>query len=413
MRLTTREIPLCSFSAGDGILSDRCLSPQTHTSYTVACPTAAAPRLQRALAALVIYVAQMALLSFCIIMVCLIESIKDLTTADLASAVAASTNCLTSANQTNCVASLLAMNSTMNGNHTLAGDVVTSYSMRNPMHVYNLFGFFWTVNTMQAVGMVTIATAIASQYWSPLDPTTGKPKKVDYAVTTAFKSTMTYHYGSCIFGAFVIALVQLVRAILQYINYQTQQLQKEQKWVKYLMMGLQCCLWCFEKVVKYLTRNAYIFMSIEGTNFCTSACRSFMMLMSNLGRIGVVQVISHFVVMLGKLSITAFCVIVGYLSLTYGECFQAGGAYKIGSPLVPCIAIGILSFVVSFAFMETYGITTDVLIFSYILDEKYFNEKKTHQMFAESYDIPAIAQDHTQEDDEGTEKSSPPREEVE
>jgi len=179
------------------------------------------------------------------------------------------------------------------------------------------------------------------------------------------------------------------------------------------MMGLQCCLWCFEKVVKYLTRNAYIFMSIEGTNFCTSACRSFMMLMSNLGRIGVVQVISHFVVMLGKLSITAFCVIVGYLSLTYGECFQAGGAYKIGSPLVPCIAIGILSFVVSFAFMETYGITTDVLIFSYILDEKYFNEKKTHQMFAESYDIPAIAQDHTQEDDEGTEKSSPPREEVE
>ena len=30
------------------------------------------------------------------------------------------------------------------------------------------------------------------------------------------------------------------------------------------MKVVQCCLWCFEKIVKYLTRNAYIYVSITG-----------------------------------------------------------------------------------------------------------------------------------------------------
>ena len=29
--------------------------------------------------------------------------------------------------------------------------------------------------------------------------------------------------------------------------------------VKYLLMCLQCCLWCFEKVMKFINRNAYIY----------------------------------------------------------------------------------------------------------------------------------------------------------
>ena len=40
-------------------------------------------------------------------------------------------------------------------------------------------------------------------------------------------------------------------------------------------------------------------------------------------------------------------------------------------------------------------------------------EEDTPNLFVESYDLPEIAKDHAQEDDEGsaTDKSSPPREE--
>ena len=66
-------------------------------------------------------------------------------------------------------------------------------------------------------------------------------------------------------------MIQLVRIALEYIDRQTKQVQELNKLTKYAMMALKCCALCFEKIVKYLTRNAYIYIAITGENFLSSA----------------------------------------------------------------------------------------------------------------------------------------------
>ena len=46
----------------------------------------------------------------------------------------------------------------------------------------------------------------------------------------------------------------------------------------------KCCLWCLEKFIKFLNRNAYIMIAIYGKNFCVSAKNAFMLLMRNVLR---------------------------------------------------------------------------------------------------------------------------------
>lgn len=65
-----------------------------------------------------------------------------------------------------------------------------------------------------------------------------------------------FHSGSIAFGALLIAIVQLVRVILGYIQKKLKG--KTGKVAKALLCMLQCCLWCFEKILRYINRQAYI-----------------------------------------------------------------------------------------------------------------------------------------------------------
>lgn len=64
---------------------------------------------------------------------------------------------------------------------------------------------------------------------------------------------LRYHLGSIAFGSLLIAIVQFIRAILEYINHKTKELQQNNMLVKFLMCCVRCCLWCFEKCVKFIT----------------------------------------------------------------------------------------------------------------------------------------------------------------
>ena len=88
---------------------------------------------------------------------------------------------------------------------------------------------------------------------------------------------------------------------MMYIDRKTAELQQSNKAVKILMIGVQCCLWCLEKVARYISNAAYIMIAIEGRGFCASAWRSFKLLFSNSLRIATTEVIAMLVLTLSTI----------------------------------------------------------------------------------------------------------------
>ena len=88
---------------------------------------------------------------------------------------------------------------------------------------------------------------------------------------------------------------------MMYIDRKTAELQQSNRAVKILMVGVQCCLWCLEKVARYISNAAYIMIAIEGRGFCASAWRSFKLLFSNSLRIATTEVIAMLVLTLSTI----------------------------------------------------------------------------------------------------------------
>ena len=124
-----------------------------------------------------------------------------------------------------------------------------------------------------------------------------------WPVARACFRTFRYHLGSIAFGSCIIATVQLARVIMAYIDSQTRHLQDKNILLKILMRIVHCILWCFEKCIKYLTKNAYIFIAIKGTSFCGAALDVFYCLKENLGQMAIVAGIATYLMLIGKVVI--------------------------------------------------------------------------------------------------------------
>ena len=70
-----------------------------------------------------------------------------------------------------------------------------------------------------------------------------------------------YHTGSIAFGALLIAIIQLIRIILEYIDHKLKG--KDNKVVKFILCCCKCCFWCLEKFMKFINRNAYIMVTLS------------------------------------------------------------------------------------------------------------------------------------------------------
>merc|ERR1719197_1889091 len=141
----------------------------------------------------------------------------------------------------------------------------------------HFFGLLWTTNYVTGFFTMAIAGAVVIRYFS-----TDKRTKSRVPVLKSLKTVVRYHLGSIAFGSMVIAIVQLIRAILAYLDRKSKKMQDANILVKYLFKCLACCLWCFEKCIKYIATSAYIMVAMKGKSFCPAAVEAVTLLIKNL-----------------------------------------------------------------------------------------------------------------------------------
>jgi hypothetical protein len=87
------------------------------------------------------------------------------------------------------------------------------------------------------------------------------------------KKAMWYHLGTAAFGSLIIAIIKTIRAVIAYL--QNQAKKSKNKALQMVLCAIQCYMWCLEKCMKFLNKNAYIQTAIYGYSFCkVRACES-------------------------------------------------------------------------------------------------------------------------------------------
>ncbi|XP_049575884.1 choline transporter-like protein 2 isoform X1 [Syngnathus scovelli] len=248
---------------------------------------------------------------------------------------------------------------------------------------YNAFLFFWCGNFVTALGQVTLAGAFASYYWAFKKPDDIPPNPV----MSSLGRTLRYHTGSVAFGSLVLALVQIIRVILEYLNHKLQGARN--KYAKFLLNCMKCCFWCLEKCIKFLNRNAYIMIAIYGKNFCTSAQDAFMLLLRNIARVAVLDKVTDFLLFLGKLLIVGVIGIISFFFFTGRMDSPEYASPTLNYYWVPIMTNIVGSYLIAHGFFSVYSMCVDTLFLCFCedLERNDGSPERPYYMSPELHDL--------------------------
>ncbi|KAK9526636.1 hypothetical protein VZT92_015321 [Zoarces viviparus] len=232
------------------------------------------------------------------------------------------------------------------------------------LQIYNAVAFLWCVNFVIALGQCTLAGAFASYYWAFTKP----DDMPTFPLSASFIRSLRYHVGSLAFGALILTLVQIARMILEYIDHKTRAAQNP--FARFILCCMKCCLWCLEKFIKFLNRNAYIMIAIYGKNFCVSARNAFMLLMRNVVRVVVLDKVTDLLLFFGKLLVVAG---VGVLSFFFfsGRILLPGNTFRsetLNYYWMPIITVVFGSYLIAHGFFSVYNMCVDTLFLCFLED---------------------------------------------
>uniref|UniRef100_A0A673IZS9 Choline transporter-like protein n=1 Tax=Sinocyclocheilus rhinocerous TaxID=307959 RepID=A0A673IZS9_9TELE len=187
-----------------------------------------------------------------------------------------------------------------------------------------------------------------------------------YPVFNSLGRALRYHTGSLAFGSLILAIVQVIRVILEYLDQKLKGAQN--KCAKFLLSCLKCCFWCLEKCIKFLNRNAYIMVAIYGKNFCTSAKDAFFLLMRNIVRVAVLDKVTDFLLFLGKLLVVGIVGICSFFFFTGKIKIVEDAAPSLNYYWVPILTVVFGAYLIAHGFFSVYAMCVDTLFLCFLED---------------------------------------------
>mmetsp|Transcript_12770 Transcript_12770/g.32197 ORF Transcript_12770/g.32197 Transcript_12770/m.32197 type:complete len:969 (-) Transcript_12770:8-2914(-) len=241
------------------------------------------------------------------------------------------------------------------------GDVFKCWRCSQPRYALDyrfaisFFVFLWNNAFNVAMGQILIAMCVGIWFFTKKEDK-GKVSVVPQALRTIFR----YHVGSVLFGSFIVALVQFIRYLMKYFEKQAEA--QKNRIMVYILKCVQCCIWCFEKCIKFLNKNAYIQIALCGTNFCKSAKEAFFLIARNFLRFGAIAALSGIIHGIGFVCIMSGTAVAGYLYMQE--------LHPDLSPFMPCVCFLFVSYVVSKLFMNVFGLAVDTSLQCFLACEE-------------------------------------------
>mmetsp|Transcript_43204 Transcript_43204/g.72014 ORF Transcript_43204/g.72014 Transcript_43204/m.72014 type:complete len:760 (-) Transcript_43204:174-2453(-) len=246
-------------------------------------------------------------------------------------------------------------------------DVDLNQSVKR-MLAYHFFGFLWTLYFIIGVSYVTLAGVFGEYYFKKgeMNSLTASP------VVSSLQRTGRYHLGSVALGAFIIALIEFVRAIISYMKAKAEQTAKSvgggtaSSIVTKLFCYVECCLCCLSMIIKYISRQAYIVIALTGCGYCSASRKVVDILTSNIIQVAAVNVIGDSILFLGKLTIAFGSSVLAYLWLDT-ENYETGDD-AISSPVVPVLLVFLLAYGIATGIFGVTEMGVDTILMAYLMD---------------------------------------------
>ncbi|KAL3645481.1 Choline transporter protein 1 [Castilleja foliolosa] len=231
--------------------------------------------------------------------------------------------------------------------------------------LFHLFGGYWATQFVKASSSTVIAGSVASYYWARGETSSAIPFLPVFA---SMKRLARYNLGSIALGSLIVSSTESIRFILEALRRKLKHVDSmSASWFgKASYQISQACMKGIGCIIKFVNCNAYIMIAITGKGFFKASEIATELIMSNILRIGKVNVIGDVILFLGKLCVSLTSALFAFLMLDTHKYKSAHN--KISSPLFPVLVCWGFGYIVATLFFGVVEMSIDTIILSFCQD---------------------------------------------
>lgn len=233
---------------------------------------------------------------------------------------------------------------------------------------FMIFGLVWVLSLIEYLNNFIIISSATSYYWLNErydDPDI--PDK-DAEVLKGVKRAYVDHFGSIVFGSFVISIVRIIKYTIVYISLKIKGCTGEagNACVNCLFKCTTCMLTCIEEFTDYINEAAFCYIAVSGDDFCTGAKKAFFIHLEYLFEFSFAALIAKAFIFLGKMSV----VVGNCFSLLFIMRVVTKDMDEISSTMGPVIITGIFTYFISSIFLGLLDESVNAMMTSLACDTK-------------------------------------------
>lgn len=225
-----------------------------------------------------------------------------------------------------------------------------------------LFGFFWVLAFIMSMNEFVCIVSAITWYYSDKEIPDDDGIPGDSEVSIGMGWAIRYHGGTLAFGSFILAIVWIIRVIFEYISKKMEDASGNNGCTKCIIGCCRCCLACFDRFIRYLNRNAYIYCALSGEGFCSSAINSFILILKNAAKFGFVEGIAGCFMFIAKFFVATLTTVISFCILR--------AMVKVSSVYAPLLLMFLFAYIVAGIFIEIFDTGANTILQCYILDRE-------------------------------------------
>ncbi|KAL0221544.1 hypothetical protein RCL1_001398 [Eukaryota sp. TZLM3-RCL] len=213
----------------------------------------------------------------------------------------------------------------------------------NLWYVYS-FIFIWFIFFLNGFVQTTIAGSVASFAFNQS--------------SSAIKSVINsiYAIGSIALGSFLIAIITAIKIVVEFLREKAKK-KGDNLGIQLLLCVISCIVKCFERIIKYISHYAYIFIAKDGSSFCSATRDTFKLLSYQPFTMVAVDSITNLVLLMGKLMGTAATLVF------------AGFVFSAQATSLDYIVVGLLAFAIMNLISKVIVVAVDTFLVCYFASD--------------------------------------------
>jgi len=285
---------------------------------------------------------------------------------------------------------------------TLLGSTYKKYQWNPEMDsysVYMLFIIFFVVEFVRYFWYLWVSCAFAEWYFSLWSENLGddwkergsRPDQLSHwPVTQSFFRVLIYHTGTVAFAAFILAVIQTIRAVFLWIHKRI--FESGNPLAKCIAAIISCLLKCMECFLRYIGKIALNYCAIFGTPFCPSGARALSLVTRNLGIVASITVLNEWVTFLGRWGITIGAANISFFVLAVWTPTVSTNVSKY-SLIVLWGLMLLLAYIITSVVIGIFDIGVDQILMCFMVD---YEVNKPDKMFASEDLLSAVLETTTE-----------------